>query len=1382
MRLLFLLSFLLPQLISAETHPALFTGFLRRAEGDGFWTAGHSYRASFQADGIHLYRGHRQVVLRFPGATLRWEPRGQAGPQVHFPSAGAARKADGSTLRAENIYPGVDLEISQSGGVLKSEFHLAPGVQPSVPAYCFTGAVPRLGDTKDTLYVDAGSGWKWTEEGLRSWQTSEDGTRRDVESSFHVDGNCVSFRMGPVDPDLPLIIDPEISFSSYLGGGMFDGITAVHNDPLGNTYVGGWTESTDFPTLSGYRSASGGGIDAFLAKINRDGQLVYATYLGGAGEDRIQAVTLDKSGRACAAGYTTSTDFPGIPIAHVAKGQRDAFLLCMNADGQAIAYAATFGGTGNDMATAIAADSDGSIVAAGETTSSNFPVLDAYSSTNRGGTDGFIARFSSSGAMASSTFFGGAGEDRIRSVAIGSDRTIHVTGGTTSSNLPLAAPVQSSRSGGMDAFYARLDSTGKNLLLSTYWGGSGGASLSEESGYGVTVDQSGRTWLVGVTPSRDFPGTAEGHQPNYGGGDFDSFITVWEPSGRPAWSTYLGGSGQDVATGASAGSGIVAISGFTTSMDLPVRNPIQAFRAGNYDAFWAAFAVAENRTPVQVSYLGGPSSDSGLAISSNAGFVSIAGQTLSANLPLINPVQPDNGGGFGGFLTRVRFGPVSPSLTPAAGQGATQTFTATIANAAGISSAYFLFNMGLSIANGCYIAYRPESNGVALYRDGDGAWLLLSTGSTATVENATCRISGAGFGIVPSGSQITLTLPITFKPALSGELKAFTMATDAQGVESPWTPTGFWTNPIGMAPYLESLSPSYGGGRTQKFIATVGDPDGVNDIAQVVFLINHNLSVSDACYIYYDRTANRFYLFRDSDGTWQPVTPGASGSVAVGSCVLSGTDLRATASGGKLILTLPLSFQPGFSGPKNVYLDVRDYGGHNSGFISAGVWDPSVESSAPSIVSVSPASGSGLVQTFTITTADGNGSANISKVVFLVDTTLDSSDGCYMFYDVPANRFYLFRDSDAAWLGVAPGSSTSASNKNCTLSGAGLHASGEGNTLRFTIPLTFSPDFGTSKNFYVMAYDYGNLWSGWIKAGVWSPVVPPTAPVVESLSPSAGTGKTQVFTIRAKDDNGPADITGALFIMNIGLNGNNGCYISYSKPYNTFLLFRDADQAWLQLPIGSKATVSNSNCTLSGNGLSAGVDPGGITLSLPLTFTDSFMGVKQTYVSVTDASGLTSGAVHTGTWTPPGQSLPPAVTSMNPTAGKGISQIFTASVFDSNGASDIAEVFFLVNSTLNGYHGCFNSYNPDSNSFSLYRDSDGSWLSIKPGSASLVSNPNCALSGTGLSGVSQGNLVTIALPLTFFPGFSGTKNIYVIALDKAGVASGWATMGSWDVK
>jgi hypothetical protein len=232
-------------------------------------------------------------------------------------------------------------------------------------------------------------------------------------------------------------------------------------DASGNAHVCGETRSTDFPTANAYQSANGGGgwEDAFVAKLNAAGSaLVYSTYLGGSDTDSGRGIAVDPSGNAYVTGNTRSTDFPtASPFQTATGGTFDAFVAKLNAAGSALVYSTYLGGSGDDRGSRIALDASGNAYVVGITNSTNFPTVNPLQAANAGDRDAFVAKFNATGSnLLSSTYFGGSGSDYGMGIALDGSGNVYVIGGTSSSDFPTANPRQPANGGLDDVFVAKI--------------------------------------------------------------------------------------------------------------------------------------------------------------------------------------------------------------------------------------------------------------------------------------------------------------------------------------------------------------------------------------------------------------------------------------------------------------------------------------------------------------------------------------------------------------------------------------------------------------------------------------------------------------------------------------------------------------------------------------------------------------------------------------------------------------------------------------------------------------------------------------------------------------------------------------------------------------
>jgi hypothetical protein len=385
---------------------------------------------------------------------------------------------------------------------------------------------------------------------------------------------------------------PKTVFSANVGGAGFDEGFAVATDTAGNVYVAGLTNSPSFP---GTNTEPSGADDMFVSKFSPSGQLLYSLLVGGSSFDEVSGIALDASGNLYVTGLTGSPDFPIVNGFQTTFGGgfSDAFILKLDPDGN-IAYSSYLGGSGdNESGSGIAVDGNGNAYIVGRTNSSDFPTLNAFQGAYGGGiADAFIAKVNTRAAGTSSlvfaTYLGGPLFDSGNAIAIDSDGNAFVTGGTGCCIPTTPDAYQTYAQGTSAVFVTKLESDG-NLLYSTLVGGSG-----HDLGRGIVIDGSGNVYATGETDSLDFPVTPQGFQTTSNASQFNQTAFVFElnpAAGGTAsliYSSYLGGQGPDSGSGIAVDkSGRVFVTGYTGSPDFPVQNPIQVGLGAQQNAFLA---------------------------------------------------------------------------------------------------------------------------------------------------------------------------------------------------------------------------------------------------------------------------------------------------------------------------------------------------------------------------------------------------------------------------------------------------------------------------------------------------------------------------------------------------------------------------------------------------------------------------------------------------------------------------------------------------------------------------------------------------------------------------------------------------------------------------
>jgi hypothetical protein len=580
---------------------------------DGTYVArGRGYLLELDTDAarLHLSRpgGSASVALNLVGARTA-QPKGEgalAGVSNYFvgndPARWRSRVPHFERVRYAGLYPGIDLVYYGAGRELEYDFVVAPGASPASIRFAYEGASGLRIDDAGNLRVSVDGG-ELVHRKPVAYQQLANGARKSIRGAFRLASNAAaavaSFDIGKYDTRLPLVIDPVLTYATYLGGTADnEQITTIAVDGAGAVYIAGTTLATDFPATGGaFDESFNGNFDVFVAKLNPQATaLEYATYLGGNAFEQADALRIDAAGNAYVAGYTDSANFPvsGSAPQGTHGGNRDVFVAKLNPQGTALQYATYIGGTNSEPANGVVAgfavDVAGNAYVYGTTESTDLPTTAGAPQTARGNPnsgqfdeDTFLTKVNAAGtAFAFSTYNGGSAIDATNEAVqveaaqlrLDDNGSAWVIGTTESADFPTTAGAfdttfggpAGGNPGGGDAFVTRFDTVASTRAYSTYLGGTG-----DELGEAIAVDATGNAYVSMRTGSTNFPVTAGAFDTGYNGGNTDVAVAKVNPAGSAlVYATYLGGSNVEASAALRVDvAGSVFVAGSTQSTNFP---------------------------------------------------------------------------------------------------------------------------------------------------------------------------------------------------------------------------------------------------------------------------------------------------------------------------------------------------------------------------------------------------------------------------------------------------------------------------------------------------------------------------------------------------------------------------------------------------------------------------------------------------------------------------------------------------------------------------------------------------------------------------------------------------------------------------------------------
>lgn len=563
-----------------------------------------------------------------------------------------------SAVYLTGLYPGIDLKLHGKKSQLEYDFVVSPGADVSAISLETSGAQSITVGARGELLVATHFGLL-KEDPPMVYQTI-DGVRKQIRSRFvkHTDSSYGFQIEDSYDRSHLLVIDPVISYSSFLGGAANDGAFSMSVNGSGEVYVAGYTASSNFPFSTGAFDSTYGGAaanDCFVSKFSSSGgSLLYSIYLGGAALDLATGLFVDASGNAYLTGYTESGDFPTVSFFdNSANGTWDCFVTKLSPSGNSLTYSTYLGGTLRDRGTSIAVNAAGQAIVCGFTQSTDFPkVAGSFDTSANGGYDAFVTRLASNGAsLGYSSYLGGSGDEFGYELTLDTGGLPIVVGYTASSDFPVASAQQAVTGGGTsDGFLSKFNAAGSTLSVSTYLGGT-----NSDWAEGVTVDKLNRIYLTGITASIDFP-IVSAFDNSYNGGNGDYFIRRYTASGSTLlFSTFLGGTDIDRGQAIDIDdSNRVVVAGLTVSNDFPTFAALD-FAANGLNDVGLVQLDSTGTSLVLSTFLGGSGDDipNGVFVEPDGLNFYVAGSTNSSGFPQFSGLPSGYGGLTDAFVTKI---------------------------------------------------------------------------------------------------------------------------------------------------------------------------------------------------------------------------------------------------------------------------------------------------------------------------------------------------------------------------------------------------------------------------------------------------------------------------------------------------------------------------------------------------------------------------------------------------------------------------------------------------------------------------------------------------------------------------------------------------------
>lgn len=848
-----------------------------------------------------------------------------------------------SRVRYGDVFPGVDVLYYARDQYLEYDFIVRPGTSPDSIRLAVKGTLGIEQTELGNLVLRTAAGRVLLHKPV-AFQQGPGGERK-VACAYVLDQNGgVGFALGDYDRSQVLRIDPALSYAARLDALLQAvAVDASGNSYVaGHTFSASFpiTPGVFQPAHGGNADALIAKLDP------TGSTLLFATYLGGSQDESASGIALDSNGNVILAGWTRSPNFPvnNAVKSTFSGGGMDAFLSKLNPTGTQLLYSTYLGGAADDAANGVGLDANDRVLITGVTNSSAFPVsMGAFQTTLGGNRDAFVTKLDTTligaASLLFSTYLGGSNEELGTAIAVDGAGDAFVTGPTSSMNFPTANPIQPScascAGGQSDAFVTKLNANGTALVYSTYLGGS-----SYDSGLAIALDSLGNAYVAGETDSSDFPTTMGAFQTSYHGA-LDAFVTKLDSAGSArVYSTFVGGSGSDGARGIAVdGARNAYLTGFTNSGDFPTASLLQGNNGVDCTYFYYGYPYAYRCTDAVVpqlnttgsmlvysTYLGGAGANdfgAGIAVDAigNAYVVGSAGGStfpftqgalrMSGGEGFAAKISPQNTPGFSFDTQQVSFGLQSVGTTSGARNVLLRNMGSSPLNFSSISTSGDFAqtnNCGSSVAGGSnctvQLTFAPTTvgpqNGMLIVND-DAAGSPHSLSLSGTGVQATNTALASSLNPSMFGQAVTFTATVTplgatgtvnFRDTSTGNSLGSDLL-DANGTASVITNTLSAGNHSIVADYL--------GDATFGSSASVALLQTVNPVATTTTLASSTNPSNQGQSVMFTATvtpvgATGQVAFRDGNTTFGTASLNASGMATFSTTSLSGGNHSVTAA------------------------------------------------------------------------------------------------------------------------------------------------------------------------------------------------------------------------------------------------------------------------------------------------------------------------------------------------------------------------------------------------------------------------------------------------------------------------------------------------------